>query len=629
MRIRDSLAELQMGVGHIDLSLDHMDDLTGEGNEQVGDPSSNSSSTTFRPISHPSPSDSSSSSFQGFASSTPSGGTAFTTKAQLKGLSSAESCRPKEKKKPSKPKPEPSRKDSRKKQGRDRSPAPASVPLPDNDDPSGDPRPGPSKLSAPEVDLQAFTATVLAQLSSFQKHLEKLDSKVSTLSSDQSGQPRAETPAGDGMPPADSLPNMDRSNPWRSARFAPVSEGMLTIEGIGTRPLGDFERFPPGAQLPFCYVRLSAQASVREDRVPKETVIYPRDQAQTAFLKVVRAAECVNTRLSPEKGGFTMFTTSEDTVNPFASKVAEAVFEASLEDKKPVSLREEEATSLIFPADSEIWRNVAATFTVGRLKPECASDQFDEELPKVPEGMLNAEYAARSRLARTLNTFTFAELLMTTNTDFEALKVLVKGMVTSLKQDLSDFVAARKQCRRHVFKHATIRHEPKKLIEGSVWGPNLFSATDVQAAIDAAAASNQNLRERWNLSYKRRFQEGSASSKSGKKAKRSPQAKGGNAGNYRIPKKPAQQQQPQQAQFAVLQTLPSTSGNPQGPPVFVLQPQSPAFHAPYEQASSFPGFQQSRGGGGSQRRGGGRGALQARGRGSLQKRGKPRSNPQQ
>ena len=179
-------------------------------------------------------------------------------------------------------------------------------------------------------------------------------------------------------------------------------------------------------------------------------------------------------------------------------------------------------------------------------------------------------------------------------------------------------MAARNQCRGHVLKYATIRHEPKKLIEGSVWGPNLFPATEVAAAIDAAATSNQNLRERWNLSYKRRFQDSSGSSKSGKKAKKTPQAKGGNAGNFRIPKKPAQQQQPQQAQFAVLQTLPSSSGNPQGPPVIVLQPQSPAFHAPYEQASSFPGFQQSRGGGGSQRRGGGRGASQFRGRGGLQ-----------
>ena len=188
-----------------------------------------------------------------------------------------------------------------------------------------------------------------------------------------------------------------------------------------------------------------------------------------------------------------MFTTSKDMVNPFSSKVAEAVFEASLEDKKTVTLREEEATSLLFPADSELWEDVASTFSVGRFKSDCASVQFDEELPKIPDGLLNSEFSARSRLERTLSAFTYAELLMLQNDEYDALNVLVKAMVTSLKQDLFDFVSARRACRRHVFKHATIRHEPKKLIEGSVWGPNLFPAALVKAAIDAAASTNQTL----------------------------------------------------------------------------------------------------------------------------------------
>ena len=204
-------------------------------------------------------------------------------------------------------------------------------------------------------------------------------------------------------------------------------------------------------------------------------------------------------------------------------------------------------------------------------------------------------------------------------------------MVTSLKQDLFDFAIARRACRPHVFKQATIRHEPRKLIDGSLWGPNLFPAALVQAAIDAAAAANQSLRSRWNLSYKRRFQENvGASTKAGKKPKGTSQARGGGTAQYRIPKRTPPQQQQQQPQYAVLQPVPSTSRASQGQPLIVLQPsQSPAFHAPYEQASSFPGFQQPRGGGGSQRRGRGRGNSQARGRGNSQKRVRGRGNTPQ
>ena len=62
-----------------------------------------------------------------------------------------------------------------------------------------------------------------------------------------------------------------------------------------------------------------------------------------------------------------------------------------------------------------------STFRVGRLNQDCVNEQFDEDLPKLPDGLLNAEYAARSRLSRTLNSFTFAELLMGMNKDFDAL----------------------------------------------------------------------------------------------------------------------------------------------------------------------------------------------------------------
>ena len=184
---------------------------------------------------------------------------------------------------------------------------------------------------------------------------------------------------------------------------------------------------------------------------------------------------------------------------------------------------------------------------------------------------------------------------------------------------------ARRNCRRHVFLKAAIRHEPKKLIDGPVWGPNLFPASLVQVTLDSAVSANQSLKSRWNLFFKRKSQETQGSSATVVKKTKKSLARGGGAAGYRIPKKNQPQQQPQ---FAVLTPAPSTSGAAQG--LVLLQPsQSPAFHAPYEQASSFPGYQFPRGGGGSQRRGKGRGISQARGKGNSQKRGKGRGSSHQ
>ena len=85
------------------------------------------------------------------------------------------------------------------------------------------------------------------------------------------------------LPPTDSLPDFDPQNPWRSTKYASLSGGMLTIEGIGTRPIPDFERFPVDGEFPYVWVRLSQEASVREAKVPKETVIYPKEKAQSSY----------------------------------------------------------------------------------------------------------------------------------------------------------------------------------------------------------------------------------------------------------------------------------------------------------------------------------------------------------
>ena len=90
-----------------------------------------------------------------------------------------------------------------------------------------------------------------------------------------------------------------------------------------------------------------------------------------------------------------MFTTPRELPNPFATKVLEAAHQAVLEDKPAPTLREENLTSLLFPGDSEGWENVASTFSVGKLSPDCFSQQFNENLPGLPDGLINKKFETR------------------------------------------------------------------------------------------------------------------------------------------------------------------------------------------------------------------------------------------
>ena len=439
-----------------------------------------------------------------------------------------------------------------------------------------------------QLDLNNMVATILQ---SIQPQLDTMQSQILSMS-------RSEEAL---MPSTTSLPPFDESNPWRSARHAPCQNNMLTLEGLGTRPLSDFEVFPPNGVFPYVFVRLSQSASIRDDRVPKETVLYPLNKAQNLVVQYFKKANCINTKRIPVKGNLAIFTTPLDFPNPFATKMLEAANEAFQEDKEGAALREEESTSLIFPADSEGWKNVVETFTGNKLSPDCFSLQFNENLPKLNDGLINKEFEVRSRLARTLHTFTLTELLMSLHPELEMLKVLVKSMCASLRKDLTDFLLVRKACRKHLFLTATVRHEPTKLINAPVWGVPLFPPDMVKEAIDNAAKMNLSLRSRWGMFEKRKYTEGSGPQPKNKRFRKD------NGG---------QQSQAQKSQTDVATT--ST--------------QSPAYNPVYERnAYSFRarGYQRQRGG----RRGGygrGRGRFshfQPRGRAS-QRRGSQRRGGQ-
>ena len=97
-----------------------------------------------------------------------------------------------------------------------------------------------------------------------------------------------------------TLPTLDVANPWRIAVTCVTSGDNVTVEGLGTRPIADFERHPKDAIWPDCFIRLKPEASVREDKIPKETVIFPHSKAQAFVVSLVKKSSATNTKLSPK-----------------------------------------------------------------------------------------------------------------------------------------------------------------------------------------------------------------------------------------------------------------------------------------------------------------------------------------
>ena len=136
----------------------------------------------------------------------------------------------------------------------------------------------------------------------------------------------------------------------------------------------------------------------------------------------------------------------------------------------------------------------------------------------------------------------------------------------SLQSDLCEFIAARRSCRQHVLYQATVRHEPNRLISGSVWGPSLFPEDVVKEVLDSAAHSNMNLRSKWKFSFKRKSTEGQGAQPKNRNRKR----RGGNQTGA----SGSQQHQPQ-AQKATTTSQPTlvVPCSPSGQPLANQQPQ--------------------------------------------------------
>ena len=304
------------------------------------------------------------------------------------------------------------------------------------------------------------------------------------------------------IPSSDGLPH-DPANPWRYAMLAPREVDLISFEGLGTRPLSDFEFAPDRAAYPNCFMRLTEAASVRTDKIPKETVILPREKVQSTLLGLFSHTSCENTRVTPPGDQFTTFQTSPAVPNPLTSKLLEAAYKAVEEGKPCPTLRELEQPSLLLPADNAAWSEVAQTFSVGKLLATNATEHFKEELPRIPNHLLKKEHDARERLKRSLSLSSTLELIMSVHPAEDLWKVVLKQSLPNLLKDLYDFMSARKECRQHVVEGATLGYEPNKLVNGTFFGQHLFPSVLAQEAIEGAVRAGQTLKTRWGLSAKR------------------------------------------------------------------------------------------------------------------------------
>ena len=94
-----------------------------------------------------------------------------------------------------------------------------------------------------------MSALVSAIMQSLQPKFDQLETRFQMGLARVLGQ--SEEPK---MPSASSLPPCDGANPWRSTLRAPSQNGMITLKGIGTRPMSDFEFFLGRDQFPYMYV---------------------------------------------------------------------------------------------------------------------------------------------------------------------------------------------------------------------------------------------------------------------------------------------------------------------------------------------------------------------------------------
>ena len=169
-----------------------------------------------------------------------------------------------------------------------------SKPGPSRPEPPVEPQPPTGVTSAELAGLMASQEVKFAQmmqtfLESINKKTESLEERV-TSAIDKKTESlkyevttelkavREETKAAQAAPviPTAGLPTPDPTNPWYWGNVIPRTDTAVFFpQPTGERPLSEVECFPNKEAFPNCWIRLTKEAAVREDKIPKETLILP------------------------------------------------------------------------------------------------------------------------------------------------------------------------------------------------------------------------------------------------------------------------------------------------------------------------------------------------------------------
>ena len=366
------------------------------------------------------------------------------------------------------------------------------------------------------------------------------------------------------------LPKDHPELPWSHGLSVRLADGLYLLDKEKPRPISELQFCGDSNRFPHCWVRVAPWAPPRVDSVPKETVLFPYQKAQDRIVELVQKSGFTQTQLTLITSNKAMFQASGDRIFPFASKVFSSVEKALLEEKPCPTLEEHKRTSMLLPNDSEAWKCVGETFSVGKLAPEVGAKQLQENLPYLFDTIIKEEYEARMRLSNSLSFQTLLETCIdsvTVDPRENIFSCLAKQHSGVLKDDLYAFGMARRACRKHVLRNAKVRHEPSKLIDASIWGKDLFPEDVVSEVRAQAMRESKTLIEKWDATVKRQQQgQGGRFSKKRKSrpAKKYPQRQ--------------QQQQQQQQQHQQQQQNPQPQGT--------SQQQSPAFVSKREEKKS-------------------------------------------
>ncbi|XP_068239318.1 uncharacterized protein [Palaemon carinicauda] len=326
------------------------------------------------------------------------------------------------------------------------------------------------------------------------------------------------------------LPQCSETNPWRYVEYMPMMNGKLYIsEKMGAKPLEDLQFWPNVLAYPECFVRLRDEPESRDEMEPKEVMIFEHEKAQALLTSTLKKAGYTNLKVSALSKRQPTFLAPSSRAFPFSAKALNCVLKAVDAGKPCPTLEECKPLSLALPTCEKEWNEVHLIFSISKLDPEIAGQQFNENLPKLSEHLLRREQETKERLAASLSLQNCMEMCAGLSSAPDMYTVLAKMHMATLVKDMYAFVKARRGCREHVFVNATVKHEPRKLIISCIWDKDLSPKEVVQEVVAKATPENRNLLQKWGMSSKRK-----SSSDAG------PQPKNRKTKKPRMPHRPAQ-----------------------------------------------------------------------------------------